>query len=96
MSRFLQRLVALTRKETRQLIRELTFVQNPNSVQQLKAWCESEGFKVESLDEDHINEYLERDDLPQPVRALFQLKQRLSGAAPKKLPKMQIVPECGW
>ena len=45
-------------------VKEITGLDNPNSVQQFKGWLADQGFAMESIDKAHVAELLERDDLP--------------------------------
>lgn len=64
-------------------VKEITGLDNPNSVQQFKRWLAEQGFEMESIDKAHVAELLERDDLPDEVREAVERKQlaALSAAA---------------
>lgn len=74
-------------KHVLQKAKDLTGLQNPKSVPQLKGWIENRGFPVESLDKEHIEEYLKTCSDPDIVRAL-ELKQKMSKTSVKKYQKM--------
>lgn len=65
-------------------IKEITGLDNPNSVQQFKGWLAEQGFKMESIDKAHVAELLERDDLPDEVREAVERKQLAALSAASK------------
>nr|DAV82349.1 MAG TPA: DNA polymerase I [Caudoviricetes sp.] len=65
-------------------IKEITRLDNPNSVQQFKGWLAEQGFEMESIDKAHVAELLERDDLPDDVREAVERKQLAALSAATK------------
>lgn len=65
-------------------VKELTGLDNPNSVQQFKGWLADQGFEMESIDKAHVAELLERDDLPDEVREAVERKQLAALSAATK------------
>ena len=65
-------------------IKEITGLDNPNSVQQFKGWLANQGFEMESIDKAHVAELLERDDLPDEVREAVERKQLAALSAATK------------
>ena len=65
-------------------VKELTGLDNPNSVQQFKGWLAAQGFEMESIDKAHVAELLERDDLPDEVREAVERKQLAALSAATK------------
>lgn len=65
-------------------VKEITGLDNPNSVQQFKGWLAGQGFKMESIDKAHVAELLERDDLPDEVREAVERKQLAALSAATK------------
>lgn len=65
-------------------IKEITGLDNPNSVQQFKGWLADRGFEMESIDKAHVAELLERDDLPDEVREAIERKQLAALSAATK------------
>lgn len=65
-------------------IKEITGLDNPNSVQQFKGWLTDQGFEMESIDKAHVAELLERDDLPDEVREAVERKQLAALSAATK------------
>lgn len=66
------------------LVKEITGLDNPNSVQQFKRWLAEQGFEMESIDKAHVAELLERDDLPDEVREAVERKQLAALSAATK------------
>lgn len=65
-------------------VKEITGLDNPNSVQQFKGWLADQGFETESIDKAHVAELLERDDLPDEVREAVERKQLAALSAATK------------
>lgn len=65
-------------------VKEITGLDNPNSVQQFKGWLAGQGFEMESIDKVHVAELLERDDLPDEVREAVERKQLAALSAATK------------
>lgn len=65
-------------------VKEITGLDNPNSVQQFKGWLAAQGFEMESIDKAHVAELLERDDLPDEVREAVERKQLAALSAATK------------
>lgn len=65
-------------------VKEITGLDNPNSVQQFKSWLADQGFEMESIDKAHVAELLERDDLPDEVREAVERKQLAALSAATK------------
>lgn len=65
-------------------VKEITGLDNPNSVQQFKGWLVDQGFEMESIDKAHVAEFLERDDLPDEVREAVERKQLAALSAATK------------
>lgn len=65
-------------------VKEITRLDNPNSVQQFKGWLAERGFEMESIDKAHVAELLERDGLPDEVREAVERKQLAALSAATK------------
>ena len=65
-------------------VKEITGLDNPNSVQQFKGWLANQGFEMESIDKAHVAELLERDDLPDEIREAVERKQLAALSAATK------------
>lgn len=72
------------KKEDLARVKEITGLDNPNSVQQFKGWLADQGFEMESIDKAHVAELLERDDLPDEVREAVERKQLAALSAATK------------
>lgn len=83
--------IALDRQSSQELLEKakvLTGLQNPNSLPLLKAWLETRGLQVDSLDKKAIPELLKAapDDT---TRRVLQLRQELAKTSVKKYEAMQ-------
>ncbi len=65
-------------------VKEITGLDNPNSVRQFRGWLAEQGFETESIDKVHVAELLERDDLPDDVREAVERKQLAALSAATK------------
>lgn len=65
-------------------LQELTGLDNPNSVMQLKKWLSEQGLEVVSLGKEQVTEILEDNQTPQIVRDALLLRQATSNASIKK------------
>ena len=65
-------------------VKEITGLDNPNSVPRFKGWLANQGFEMESIDKAHVAELLERDDLPDEVREAVERKQLAALSAATK------------
>lgn len=65
-------------------LQELTGLDNPNSVMQLKKWLAGQGLEVASLGKEQVTEILEDSQTPQIVREALLLRQATSNASIKK------------
>lgn len=63
--------------------KELTGLENPNSVSQLKAWLEEKGLKVTSLNKDAISKMIDKSE-DETVKRVLKLRQELSKTSVKK------------
>jgi len=67
--------------------RQITGLSNPNSLQQLKGWLLDKGVAVTSLDKDALEELL-KEDLPQDVRRVLQIRKASGKTSTAKYAKM--------
>lgn len=70
--------------------RELSGLENPNSLVQVKAWLKSYGIEVDSLNKDALKELL-KGDLPEKVRAFLKIRQVSGLSSVKKYQAMQAM-----
>ncbi|MFA5660654.1 MAG: DNA polymerase [Bacilli bacterium] len=89
-SKFVKKCVALNKtssKELRAVMKEITNLENPNSVAQLKMWLEKHGIEVDSLgkkDVEVIKDKYENDH----IGAAMAIRQMLAKTSTKKYERM--------
>lgn len=69
------------------LMKELTSLENPGSVQQMKRWLAENGLEVESLGKKQVAELLR--DAPPPLGEVLALRQQLAKSSVKKYQAMR-------
>ena len=70
-------------------LKQLTALENPNSVQQMKGWLEQNGLKIESLDKKRVNSLLKK--VPLKIAEVLELRQQLAKSSVRKYQAMQNV-----
>ncbi len=68
-------------------IKELTELENPNSVQQMKQWLSENGMETDSLDKKAVAAMLK--DAPEPLKTVLTLRQQLAKSSVKKYQAME-------
>ena len=68
-------------------MQELTELDNPNSVAQMKSWLAENGLETDSLGKKQVAELLK--DAPEPLRTLLTLRQQLAKSSVKKYQAME-------
>ena len=68
-------------------MQELTELENPNSVQQMKQWLSENGMETDSLDKKAMAGLLQ--DAPEPLRTVLTLRQQLAKSSVKKYQAME-------
>src|SRR5699024_6831798 len=68
-------------------MRQLTALENPNSVQQMKEWLTKHGLEVDSLDKKSVKELLKT--APPELAEVLELRQQLAKSCVKKYQAMQ-------
>lgn len=68
-------------------MKELTELENPNSVQQMKQWLSEKGIETDSLDKKAVAALLE--DAPEPLKTVLALRQQLARSSVKKYRAME-------
>lgn len=68
-------------------MKELTELENPNSVQQMKQWLAQNGLETDSLDKKTVASLLKES--PEPLKTVLTLRQQLSKSSVKKYQAMQ-------
>jgi DNA polymerase len=78
---------AHSRTELTRLMKELTDLDNPNSVQQMKQWLADNGMETNSLGKKAVTELLK--DAPEPLGKVLSLRQQLAKSSIKKYQTME-------
>lgn len=81
------RLDAQSRAELVTLMKQLTALDNPGSVQQMKRWLMDNGLELESLGKKEVAAALK--DAPEPLGDVLALRQQLAKSSVKKYQAMQ-------
>ena len=68
-------------------MKELTGLENPNSVQQMKQWLSENGVETDSLDKKAVAELMK--DAEEPLRKVLALRQQLAKSSVKKYQAME-------
>lgn len=68
--------------------KEITGLDNPQSVSQLKGWLQDKGTDIESVSKDNVNQILDNYVEDVDVRDALQIRQELSKTSTKKYDKM--------
>ena len=68
-------------------MQELTELENPNSVQQMKQWLLENGMETDSLDKKAVVALLK--DAPEPLKTVLTLRQQLAKSSVKKYQAME-------
>lgn len=76
-----------SREELSAKMRQLTALENPNSVQQMKEWLTKHGLEVDSLDKKAVKELLKT--APPELAEVLELRRRLAKSSVKKYQAMQ-------
>lgn len=76
-----------SRGELTRLMKELTNLDNPNSVQQIKGWLADNGMETDSLDKKAVAELLKA--APEPLGKVLSLRQQLAKSSIKKYQAME-------
>ena len=76
-----------SRGELAAAMQELTGVENPNSVQQMKQWLSEHGLETDTLGKKAVAELLKT--APEPLRTVLSLRQQLAKSSVKKYTAME-------
>ena len=76
-----------SREELSAKMRQLTALENPNSVQQMKEWLTKHGLEVDSLDKKTVKELLKT--APSELAEVLELRRQLAKSSVKKYQAMQ-------
>ena len=78
---------ARSRERLTAAMRELTELENPNSVQQMKQWLADHGLETDTLGKKAVAELLKT--APGPLREVLSLRQQLAKSSVKKYTAME-------
>lgn len=87
---FVKQAIAFDKKSHKRLstaMREITELDNPNSVQQMKAWLSENGLETDTLGKKAVAELLK--DAPDDLGEVLMLRQQLSKSSVKKYTAME-------
>lgn len=73
--------------DLRSRLQDITALQNPNSVSQMKDWLAEKGLETESLDKKAVIELLK--DCPEELREVLTIRQQLAKSSVKKYTAME-------
>ena len=76
-----------SREELTARLQELTMLDNPNSVQQMKDWLAANGLQTDTLGKKQVAELLKT--APEPLKSVLVLRQRLAKSSVKKYQAME-------
>ena len=76
-----------SKSELSAAMQELTELENPNSVQQMKQWLSENGIETDSLDKKAVAGLLK--DAPEPLKTVLTLRQQLAKSSVKKYQAME-------
>lgn len=76
-----------SREELTAAIKDMTALENPNSVQQMKQWLSNNGIKTDSLDKKAVAELLK--DAPDNLADVLTLRQQLAKSSVRKYQAME-------
>ena len=76
-----------SRSELTQAMKELTALENPNSVQQMKQWISDNGMETDTLDKKAVAEMLKT--APPELQTVLTLRQQLAKSSVKKYQAME-------
>lgn len=77
----------ITKTRLTAAIKEITDLENPNSVMQMKQWLAENGIKVDSLGKNEVKELLK--SAPSRLATVLKLRQQLAKSSVKKYQTMQ-------
>ena len=78
---------ARSRERLSAVMRELTELENPNSVQQMKQWLTDHGLETDTLGKKVVAELVKT--APEPLREVLSLRQQLAKSSVKKYTAME-------
>jgi DNA polymerase len=76
-------------EKLRNIMQEITELENPNSVQQMKGWLNDNGIEMDSLGKKEVSEMV--DQVNEPYKTVLELRQKLAKSSIKKYTAMENV-----
>lgn len=77
----------ISQEKLKAALQELTELDNPNSVAQMKAWLAKNGMETDTLGKKVVAELLK--DAPEPLRTVLSLRQQMAKSSVKKYQAMK-------
>ena len=77
----------ITKDKLKSTVQEMTGIDNPNSVQQMKEWLSNNDLEVDSLSKKKVDELIKT--APPKLAAVLELRQQLAKSSVKKYQAMQ-------
>ena len=81
------RMDGISQEKLKAAMQELTELDNPNSVAQMKAWLAKNGMETDTLGKKVVAELLK--DAPEPLRTVLSLRQQMAKSSVKKYQAMK-------
>ena len=79
----------ISKEKLSDAMKDLTELDNPNSVTQMKQWLSDQGVKAESLGKKDVAKMIADDDIDENVAEALRLRQQLAKSSVKKYQAMQ-------
>ena len=76
-------------EKLRNMMQEITELENPNSVQQMKGWLNDNGIEMDSLGKKEVSEMVAQ--VNEPYKTVLELRQKLAKSSIKKYTAMENV-----
>lgn len=76
-------------EKLRNIMQEITNLENPNSVQQMKGWLNDNGIEMDSLGKKEVSEMI--GNVTEPYKTVLELRQKLAKSSIKKYTAMENV-----
>ncbi len=74
-------------EKLRSIIQDITNLENPNSVQQMKGWLNDNGIEMDSLGKKEVSEMIE--NVTEPYKTVLELRQKLAKSSIRKYTAME-------
>ncbi len=71
----------------RSIMQDITNLENPNSVQQMKGWLNDNGIEMDSLGKKEVSEMIE--NVTEPYKTVLELRQKLAKSSIRKYTAME-------